>query len=158
NSYGKEHKDDVSLRVVADHVRASVMLIGDGVTPGNEGRGYVLRRIMRRAVRNMRLLGAHDPVLHELVATTIDAMGPEYPELLSDRKRIDAVAVGEEGAFLQTLRTGTNIFDMAVAEAGRSGSKVLSGEQAFQLHDTYGFPIDLTLEIASEQGLSVDED
>ncbi|KWX00673.1 alanyl-tRNA synthetase [Carbonactinospora thermoautotrophica] len=156
--YGADPRADVSLRVIADHVRTAVMLIGDGVMPGNEGRGYVLRRIMRRVVRNMRLLGAHDPTMHEMVAVTIEAMGPQYPELVTDAQRIDAVATAEEATFLQTLRTGTQIFDLAVAETKKAGRTVLSGDKAFQLHDTYGFPIDLTLEMAAEQGLKVDEE
>ncbi|MFF4648730.1 alanine--tRNA ligase [Streptomyces sp. NPDC001380] len=156
--YGAGEKSDVSLRVIADHIRTAVMLIGDGVTPGNEGRGYVLRRIFRRAIRNMRLLGATEPVARQLVDVTIEAMGPQYPELFEDRTRIEAVAVAEEASFLQTLRTGTTILDTAVAEAKTSGSAVLAGDKAFQLHDTYGFPIDLTLEMAAEQGVSVDED
>jgi alanyl-tRNA synthetase len=155
--YGSDPRADVSMRVVADHARTAVMLIGDGVTPGNEGRGYVLRRIMRRVIRNMRLLGAQHPTLHDLVAVSIEAMGPQYPELVTDAGRIDAVAVAEEAAFSATLRTGTTILDTAVRNAKQAGQQVLSGSQAFQLHDTYGFPIDLTLEMAAEQGLSVDE-
>ncbi|MGP3948674.1 alanine--tRNA ligase [Streptomyces sp. 7N604] len=156
--YGAAHDSDVSLRVVSDHVRTSVMLIGDGVTPGNEGRGYVLRRIMRRAIRNMRLLGAKGPVIGELVDTVIKTMGEQYPELETDRKRIETVALGEEAAFLKTLKTGTNILDTAVSDTKAAGSTVLPGDKAFLLHDTWGFPIDLTLEMAAEQGLSVDEE
>ncbi|GGT44608.1 alanine--tRNA ligase [Streptomyces purpureus] len=156
-SYGKAHDSDVSLRVVADHMRTSVMLIGDGVTPGNEGRGYVLRRIMRRAVRNMRLLGATGPVVQELVDVVINTMGEQYPELVTDRKRIETVALAEEAAFLKALKGGTNILDTAVTETKAAGGTVLSGDKAFLLHDTWGFPIDLTLEMAAEQGLSVDE-
>jgi alanyl-tRNA synthetase len=154
--YGADHRADVSLRIVADHIRTGVMLIGDGVTPGNEGRGYVLRRMMRRAIRNMRLLGAHEPVAHELVEATIEAMGPQYPQLRADAARVDAVAVAEEAAFLQTLRTGTSVFDTAVSQAKAAGEPSISGSKAFALHDTYGFPIDLTLEMAAEQGLTVD--
>ncbi|MFD7227395.1 alanine--tRNA ligase [Streptomyces sp. NPDC059881] len=156
--YGENHDSDVSLRVVADHLRTSVMLIGDGVTPGNEGRGYVLRRIMRRAIRNMRLLGATDPVVAALVDVVIKTMGQQYPELETDRKRIESVALAEEVRFLKTLNAGTNVLDGAVTEARSAGSKVLSGDKAFLLHDTWGFPIDLTLEMAAEQGLTVDED
>ncbi|GGO82361.1 alanine--tRNA ligase [Wenjunlia tyrosinilytica] len=156
--YGADERSDVSLRVVADHIRTSVMLIGDGVTPGNEGRGYVLRRIMRRAIRNMRLLGATQPVVGELVDTVIGTMGEQYPELIEDRKRVETVALAEEASFLQTLKTGTTILDGAVNEARKSGSDVLPGDKAFLLHDTWGFPIDLTLEMAAEQGLSVDEE
>ncbi|WPR50313.1 alanine--tRNA ligase [Streptomyces sp. S399] len=155
--YGTEQASDVSLRVVTDHMRTSVMLIGDGVTPGNEGRGYVLRRIMRRAIRNMRLLGATGPVVSELVDTVIDSMGQQYPELVTERKRILTVALAEEAAFLKALKGGTNILDTAVTETKAAGSTVLSGDKAFLLHDTWGFPIDLTLEMAAEQGLTVDE-
>jgi len=155
--YGEAEQSDVSLRVVADHIRTAVMLIGDGVTPGNEGRGYVLRRIMRRAIRNMRLLGSTGPTVQDLTDTVIKAMGPQYPELVEDRKRIETVALAEEAAFLKTLKAGTNILDAAVTETRSAGSTVLSGDKAFLLHDTWGFPIDLTLEMAAEQGLSVDE-
>ncbi|WP_405814997.1 alanine--tRNA ligase [Streptomyces sp. NBC_01390] len=156
--YGEKHDSDVSMRVVADHIRTSVMLIGDGVTPGNEGRGYVLRRIMRRAIRNMRLMGASGPVVADLVDVVIKTMGQQYPELVTDRKRIETVALAEEAAFLKALKGGTNILDTAVTETKQAGGKVLSGDKAFLLHDTWGFPIDLTLEMAAEQGLSVDED
>lgn len=156
--YGAEQGSDVSLRVVADHMRTSVMLIGDGVSPGNEGRGYVLRRIMRRAIRNMRLMGATGPVALELVDTVIKSMGEQYPELRTDRKRIETVALAEEAAFLKALKGGTNILDTAVTETKAAGGKVLAGDKAFLLHDTWGFPIDLTLEMAAEQGLTVDED
>ncbi|MFI0738648.1 alanine--tRNA ligase [Streptomyces sp. NPDC021100] len=157
-AYGKADASDVSLRVVADHMRTSVMLIGDGVTPGNEGRGYVLRRIMRRAIRNMRMLGATGPVVADLLDVIINTMGQQYPELVEDRKRIETVALAEEAAFLKALKGGTNILDTAVTETKAAGGTVLSGDKAFLLHDTWGFPIDLTLEMAAEQGLSVDED
>ncbi|MFF2186567.1 alanine--tRNA ligase [Streptomyces sp. NPDC058155] len=156
--YGADAASDVSLRVVTDHMRTSVMLIGDGVTPGNEGRGYVLRRILRRAVRNMRLLGATGPVVADLLDVVIGSMGEQYPELITDRKRIETVAIAEEAAFLKAIKGGTNILDTAVTETKAGGGSVLAGEKAFLLHDTWGFPIDLTLEMAAEQGLSVDED
>ena len=156
--YGKATTSDVSLRVIADHARTATMLIGDGVTPGNEGRGYVLRRMMRRTTRNMRLLGSPDHNMVELISASIEAMGPQYPELISDRERIVKVAEAEESAFLQTLKSGTLIFDQASAQLKSSGKKELSGDDAFKLHDTYGFPFDLTLEMASEQGLAVDAD
>ncbi|MBA0050808.1 alanine--tRNA ligase [Streptomyces sp. AJS327] len=156
-AYGAAEGSDVSLRVVADHIRTAVMLIGDGVTPGNEGRGYVLRRIMRRAIRNMRILGSTGPTVGALTDTVIRVMSPQYPELETDRGRIEAVALAEEAAFLKTLRAGTNILDTAVSETKSGGSTVLAGDKAFLLHDTWGFPIDLTLEMAAEQGLSVDE-
>ncbi|WP_280343376.1 alanine--tRNA ligase [Nocardia abscessus] len=155
--YGAGVTEDVRLRVVADHILTSVMLIGDGVTPSNEGRGYILRRILRRAVRMMKLLGSDDPVVHELVARTVKAMSPMYPELKDEHKRIDRIAVAEEAAFTQTLRSGTAIFDMAASELRKADAQVLPGDKAFQLHDTYGFPIDLTLEMAAEAGLKVDE-
>ena len=154
--YGKATSSDVSLRVIADHARTATMLIGDGVTPGNEGRGYVLRRMMRRTTRNMRLLGSPDHNMTELITASIEAMGPQYPELVSDRDRIVKVAEAEESAFLQTLKSGTHIFDQASAQLKQSGKKQLSGDDAFKLHDTYGFPFDLTLEMANEQGLVVD--
>jgi alanyl-tRNA synthetase len=150
-------QDDVRFRVVADHVRSSMMLIGDGVTPGNEGRGYVLRRLLRRAVRSVRLLGYEDPALPELLPISRDKMGETYGELHRDWERISTVAYAEEEAFRQTLRAGTTIFDTATAQLKKAGATELSGDRAFALHDTYGFPIDLTLEMASEQGLSVDE-
>jgi len=156
--YGASEKSDVSLRVIADHARTSAMLIGDGVTPGNEGRGYVLRRMMRRTIRNMRLLGSMDPIMSELTVAAIGAMGPQYPELVSDKKRILAVSASEEESFLQTLKSGTQIFDVSSAALKKSNSSVLPGEDVFKLHDTYGFPFDLTLEMAREEGLSVDED
>jgi len=155
--YGADPKSDVSLRIVSDHMRASLMLIGDGVTPGNEGRGYVLRRILRRAIRNMRLLGASGTVAKPLLDTVLDIMGEQYPELLEDRARIEIVVLAEETAFLKTLKTGTAILDEAVADTKGRGGSVLAGAEAFMLHDTYGFPIDLTLEMAAEQGLKVDE-
>jgi alanyl-tRNA synthetase len=151
------HPDDVRLRVIADHVRTALMLIGDGVTPSNEGRGYVLRRIMRRAVRAMRLLGWNGPALPELLPVARDCMAPSYPELSSEFERISQYAYGEEEAFLATLRSGTTILDTAIGETKAAGGAVLSGDKAFLLHDTYGFPIDLTLEIAAEQGLDVDQ-
>ncbi|MBM9458813.1 alanine--tRNA ligase [Nocardioides sp. zg-536] len=149
--------DDVRFRVVADHVRSSLMLIGDGVTPGNEGRGYVLRRLLRRAVRNMRLLGYQDPSLPELLPISRDKMGESYPELVSGWDRIAQVAFAEEEAFRKTLAAGTQIFDLAAGEVKQAKASTIPGEKAFALHDTYGFPIDLTLEMAAEAGLSVDE-
>ena len=163
--YGRDHRVDVALRVVADHVRTAAMLVADGVLPSNEGRGYVLRRILRRSVYNLRLLaggqrggGSEGRYLHELAGTALEAMADLYPELVEAAPRVLGVIDAEESTFLSTLRTGSAIFDAAVGESKRRGAATLSGEQAFQLHDTYGFPIDLTLEMASEQGLQVDED
>jgi alanyl-tRNA synthetase len=156
-TYGDSHEADVRFRVVADHIRSTMMLISDGVTPGNEGRGYVLRRLLRRAVRSMRLLGTEDRVLPELLPVSRDKMGETYTELHRDWDRISQIAYGEEDAFRQTLRAGTQIFDLAASDVKGAGGHVLSGDRAFALHDTYGFPIDLTLEMAAEQGLEVDE-
>ncbi len=166
--YGASQQSDQALKVVADHVRCSVMLVEDGVLPGNEGRGYVLRRVLRRSIRNLRLLsGGHrgganhstsERFMHELTQAAIDAMAPQYPELRRDQANIHTVIDAEEAAFGTTLRTGTAIFEAAVEESKRKHQTALSGAQAFQLHDTYGFPIDLTLEMAAEQGLTVDEE
>ena len=156
--YGKAEKSDVSLRVIADHARTSAMLIGDGVTPGNEGRGYVLRRMMRRTIRNMRLLGSHDPVIADLTRAAIGAMGPQYPELVASQDRILAVSIAEEESFLQTLKSGTQIFDLAATALKAKKATTLGGEEVFKLHDTYGFPYDLTLEMAQEVGLQIDTD
>ena len=154
--YGADNAADVRLRVVADHTRTAAFLIGDGVIPGNEGRGYVLRRMMRRVIRNMRILGAENPVMKDLIEATIKAMGPQYPELVSDKKRILEIAIGEETSFAQTLKTGTLLFENSIEELTKSKSKALSGEKVFELHDTYGFPYDLTLEMATEAGISID--
>jgi alanyl-tRNA synthetase len=155
--YGKNEKSDVSLRVIADHARTAAMLIGDGVTPGNEGRGYVLRRMMRRTIRNMRLLGTSDPSMATLTEAAIGAMGPQYPELVTDSARILSVSTSEEESFLQTLKSGTAIFDLAASAVKATKSTQMSGDDVFKLHDTYGFPFDLTLEMAREVGLEVDE-
>ena len=157
-NYGSSEKSDISLRVIADHARTSAMLIGDGVTPGNEGRGYVLRRMMRRTIRNMRLLGSHDPIISELTRAAIVAMGPQYPELIAAQERILAVSVAEEESFLQTLKSGTQIFDLAATALKAKKVSTLGGEEVFKLHDTYGFPYDLTLEMAQEVGLQIDTD
>ena len=167
--YGRDHRSDVALRVVTDHVRTAVMLVADGVVPSNEARGYVLRRILRRSVRNLRLLagaqrggsgvvrGEDERYLHELASVAIDTLGEQYPELRRDAPHIHTIIDAEEAAFLGTLRTGSAIFDAAVEETRRRGGDTIQGDQAFQLHDTYGFPINLTLEMAAEQGLAVDE-
>jgi alanyl-tRNA synthetase len=156
--YGASPEDDTRFRVIADHARSGVMIIGDGVTPSNEGRGYVLRRLLRRIVRSARLLGVTQPVLRAFAEVVRDEMSPTYPELVTDFERISAVVEAEEEAFLSTLTAGSRIFDSAVAETKKAGGLVLPGDRAFQLHDTYGFPIDLTLEMAAEQGLEVDQD
>ncbi|MGK4064729.1 alanine--tRNA ligase [Rothia sp. HC945] len=150
------YEDDVRLRVVADHIRSSLMLISDGVTPSNEGRGYILRRLLRRAIRAMRLLGVTEPCLPVLFPTSRDAMKGAYPEVADDFDRISRIAYAEERAFLHTIESGTTRLNEAVKHAKTGGGSV-TGEEAFALHDTYGFPIDLTLEMASEAGVGVDE-
>ena len=154
--YGASLEDDVRMRVIADHVRSSLMLMSDGVTPANEGRGYILRRLLRRTVRSMRLLGVEDPTFAELFPASRDAMKAQYPEVASDFDRISRLAVAEEETFLRTLASGTTILDVAVARTQQAGAVQLPTDTAFLLHDTYGFPIDLTLEIADEAGLSID--
>ncbi|MCU1478883.1 MAG: alanine--tRNA ligase [Subtercola sp.] len=154
--YGAVHDDDVRMRVVADHVRSALMLMSDGVTPSNEGRGYVLRRLLRRTVRSMRLLGVDRTTFPELFPASRDAMKAAYPEVEADYERISRTAYAEEEAFLRTLTGGTSILDLAVLKTKSEGSTALAGDTAFQLHDTFGFPIDLTVEIAEEAGLNVD--
>jgi alanyl-tRNA synthetase len=155
-SYDAGPRETRAMRIIADHSRGMVNLLADGVVPSNEDRGYVLRRIMRRATRAMRLMGAHEPTMRALAEASIEAMGPQYPELYADVTRILTVAGAEEASFLETLSKGVTLFDASVPEA-RAAGNTLSGERAFALHDTYGFPIDLTLEMAEEQGLTVDE-
>ncbi|WP_459989107.1 alanine--tRNA ligase, partial [Mycobacterium avium] len=140
----------------AQHVAAAI-LIGDGVTPGNDGRGYVLRRLLRRVIRSARLLDIEGPIVGDLMATVRDAMGPSYPELVTDFDRIARIAVAEETAFNRTLAAGSKLFDEVASTTKATGAKSISGSDAFTLHDTYGFPIELTLEMASEAGLQVDE-
>jgi len=156
--YGANHEDDVRMRVIADHVRSSLMLMSDGVTPANDGRGYILRRLLRRTVRSMRLLGVEDPTFGELFPASRDAMKAQYPEVSADFDRISRLANAEEETFLRTLASGTSILDLAVSRAQQAGAKELPSDTTFLLHDTYGFPIDLTLEIAEEAGLKVDRD
>ena len=155
-AYGANHDDDVRMRVVADHVRSALVIIGDGVRPGNEGRGYILRRLLRRAIRAMRLLGVTQPVLPHLLPVSKDAMKQSYPELDTDFDRISKIAYAEETAFLRTLESGTQLLTRTVAEVGKGGT--IDGAVAFTLHDTHGFPIDLTVEMAHEAGVEVDVD
>jgi alanyl-tRNA synthetase len=156
--YGADHGDDVRFRVIADHVRSSLMLMTDGVTPGNEGRGYILRRLLRRAIRSMRLLGVDAPSFAELFDASRHAMRDAYPDVEENWDRTSRLALGEEETFLGTLASGTTILDVAVADAKKAGSSTLPGDTTFLLHDTFGFPVDLTLEIAEEAGLTVDRD
>jgi alanyl-tRNA synthetase len=157
-NYGADEQDDVRLRVVADHVRSALMLIGDGVTPANDARGYVVRRLLRRAVRAMRLLGVETPVFKQLFTASKDAMKASYPELETDFERILRTAVNEEDAFLRTLNSGLIVLDEEISKAKSSKSASLTGDSVFLLHDTYGFPVDLTFEIAQEAGLGIDRD
>jgi alanyl-tRNA synthetase len=155
--YGKNHEDDVRMRVIADHIRSSLMLMSDGVTPSNEGRGYILRRLLRRSVRSMRLLGVDAPTFTELFGASRDAMMGAYPDVETHYDRISRTALGEEETFLRTLVSGTQILDLAVSEQ-KAAKAPLGGDTAFLLHDTYGFPIDLTMEMAEEAGVAVDRD
>ena len=154
--YGADHEDDVRMRVVSDHVRSSLMLMGDGVTPGNEGRGYILRRLMRRSVRAMRLLGVQEATFPTLFRASFDAMSTAYPELDQAFPRIERMATAEEETFRGTLESGSTVLDLAMAAVRRDSGHVVPGKTAFLLHDTYGFPIDMTMEIAEEAGLQVD--
>ena len=150
------HTTDVRLRMIADHTRSALMLISDGVRPGNEGGGYILRRLIRRVILGMRLMGVEKPVFSDLIAVSRDAMKGVYPEVETDFSKISQVAEREEQAFLRTIAAGTERLESAVSSA-RSAGAPLKGADAFALHDTYGFPIDLTLEMAAEAGVSVDE-
>lgn len=157
--YGDNNDADVRFRVVADHVRSALMIMSDGVRPSNVGRGYVLRRLLRRTVRAMRMLGVQDPVLPTLFPVSKAAMEPSYPELNSTFHEVSEAAYGEEDAFRRTLEKGTTILDLAVEKAKKEhkDDPIVGGSDAFTLHDTYGFPIELTLEMAAEQGVKVDE-
>ncbi|WP_311553200.1 alanine--tRNA ligase [Propionimicrobium lymphophilum] len=156
--YGADNGDDVQLRVIADHVRSALMLMTDGVTPGNEARGYVLRRLLRRSIRSMRLLGNDSESLVELLDVSRNQMNVSYPDINEQWPRVKEIAANEESTFHRTLASGTTLFENAVIDTKKAGSKKLSGDKAFQLHDTFGFPIDLTLEMAAEQGLEVDQE
>ena len=154
--YGSNHESDIRFRVIADHSRTAMMLILDGVTPGNEGRGYILRRLLRRIIRSARLLGAEGKTIKKFMNTIMDTMTPSYPEIAENRERILRVATTEEAAFLKTLESGTQLFEDAAEKIKATGGTLVAGADAFALHDTYGFPIDLTLEMAAEAGLEVD--
>ncbi|PZF59817.1 alanine--tRNA ligase [Curtobacterium sp. MCSS17_008] len=155
-AYGSVHEDDVRMRVIADHVRSSLMLVADGVTPSNEGRGYILRRLLRRTVRAMRLLGVEGATFPELFPASRDAMQGAYPEVAEQYDRIARIVYAEEETFLRTLAQGTTILDVAVERAKQDGAPSIGGDTAFLLHDTFGFPIDLTMEMAEEAGVRVD--
>lgn len=155
-TYGESHDSDVGLRVLAEHARSMTMLIADGVLPGNIGRGYVLRRLIRRGARHARLLGLDEPVLHKLTEVVIDTFEQDYPEVGRNSKLIQAVVQKEESRFDQTLQQGLGILEDEIATLKDTGGKLISGDLTFKLHDTYGFPLDLTSDIAAEEGLEVD--
>ncbi len=154
-TYGADHSNDVSIRVITDHARASTFMVGDGVRPSNEGRGYVLRRLLRRAARHGRLLGVTKPFLIEIVDQVIEENKNAYPELVEKREYIKKVIATEEESFNKTVEKGSQLLSDLIAGLGENG--ILSGDDAFRLHDTYGFPLDLTKEILEEKGLSLDE-
>ena len=156
-AYGSGGEVDLALKVIADHVRALTFAIGDGALPSNEGRGYVLRRLLRRAVRFGRVLGAEEPFLHRVAGAVIDKMGGAYPELLENTGMISRVIKTEEERFGETLAQGSELMNRLVEDAKRVGKGFIDGDKAFRLYDTYGFPLELTVEIAGESGLSVDE-
>ena len=156
--YGDSHKTDVSLRVITDHIRASVMMISDGILPSNEGRGYVLRRLLRRAARHGKLLGVNEPFLYQVVDMVVHENECQYPELREKQAYITSVIRNEEENFAKTIDAGMHIFSDLLAEHQAKGERVFSGADAFKLYDTYGFPIDLTREMVQEQDMTVDED
>lgn len=156
--YGACTENDVSLRVAADHVRAAAFLIADGVTPSNEGRGYVLRRIMRRAMRHGRLLGMHDPFFHKVAEMAVNHMGDCYPDLKEKKSYISNQVLEEEKRFSRTIDRGLQLLEDEVSKLIEAKNKQLSGEAAFKLYDTFGFPLDLTADILRDRGLGVDED
>lgn len=156
--YKKDEKTDVSLRVIADHIRSTVMMVSDGVIPSNEGRGYVLRRLLRRAARHGKLLNINREFLYEVAQTVIETSKAAYPELEEKKEYITKIIKNEEERFDATIDNGLNVLNKYIDEAKASGRNVISGEEAFKLHDTYGFPLDLTIEMAGEKGLGVDVD
>ncbi len=157
-NYKENEKTDISLRVITDHIRSTVMMISDGVIPSNEGRGYVLRRLLRRAARHGKLLNVDRQFLYEVAETVIDASKSAYPELEEKREYITKIIKKEEERFDATIDNGLAVLGEYIEAAKKSGAKELTGDEAFKLHDTYGFPLDLTVEMAQEQGLGVDTD
>jgi alanyl-tRNA synthetase len=155
-AYGSEAADDVSMRVIADHMRATVFLLTDGVMPENTGRGYVLRRIIRRAARHGKMLGFTEPFLYRLVDTVVQMMGQAYPELDGSRQYVTSVLLGEEERFLNTLHQGLRELDALIEKHRADGSRRIAGEEAFRLYDTFGFPVDLAEEVAQDAGMSLD--
>ena len=154
--YGKDEKDDVALRIIADHTRSVSFMLADGILPSNEERGYVLRLIMRRAIRNARLLGREEPVLNEMLAANVDLMSDAYPELRERKDLALEVAAREEERFDATLKQGSSLLEDEIERLKAEGAKELTGDIAFRLHDTWGFPVDITTEIAAESGMQVD--
>jgi alanyl-tRNA synthetase len=154
--YGSDPRTDVSLKIVGDHMRAVVFMVNDGIFPSNEGRGYVLRRLLRRAIRHGRILGIDEPFAAGIAASVIDLMGPSYSDVVKNKKSIIDVVVNEERRFLETLKTGLSVLDGFLEESVASGADTVDAQAAFKLYDTYGFPLELTVEIAAERGLSVD--
>jgi alanyl-tRNA synthetase len=155
-SYHDNEKDDISMRVIADHLRAITFLIGDGVIPSNEGRGYVLRRILRRAARHGKMLGLEKPFLYKGIEVVVDIMKPAYPELVDRCDQITQMTLNEERRFSHTLHLGMELLNKVIWETRQRGEQVIPGEEVFKLYDTYGFPLDLMDEIAREQGLTLD--
>ena len=155
--YGKSHKMDVSLRVITDHIRSATFMICDGVLPSNEGRGYVLRRLLRRAARHGKLLGVNEPFLYKIIDTVIHENECQYPELREKQSYITKVVKTEEENFAKTIDAGMKIFGDLLAEHKANGETVFSGADAFKLYDTYGFPVDLTIEMCADEGMIVDE-
>lgn len=156
--YGKDHKTDVSVRVITDHIRSVTMMTADGVLPSNEGRGYVLRRLLRRAARHGKLLGIEGEFLAELSKSVIACSGEAYPELVEKQDYIFKILSIEENSFYKTIDKGMEILKADMEEMKAAGEKVMSGEKSFRLYDTYGFPVDLTKEILAEEGMEIDED
>src|SRR6476619_8329546 len=155
--YGADPAGDRSMRVIADHLRATAFLMADGILPSNEGRGYVLRRILRRAARHGRLLGIVEPFLYELTGAVVQVMGGAYPEVRSAADTVAEATKGEEERFIATLDQGLPILNDMIAKARSAGRTVLQGPDVFKLYDIYGFPMDLIAEACREQGLTVDE-
>ena len=155
--YGEDPDADMAIRVVTDHIRSTVFMISDGILPSNEGRGYVLRRLLRRAARFGRLLGIEGTFLHAIVDTVVRESGEAYPELIRKRETLQTVIRIEEERFAETIQAGSAVLERLIGETRAAGSDILDGKDAFLLHDTYGFPLDLTREIAEEQGMGIDE-
>ncbi|UCG77291.1 MAG: alanine--tRNA ligase [Nitrospirota bacterium] len=156
-TYNRDEMTDISIRVIADHIRASTFLLSEGLIPSNEGRGYVLRRVIRRASRHARLLGLEEPVLHKIVGSVVDTMGHMYPEIVDEKDRTEKILRIEEERFIKTLQQGLNKLDSLIAETKKRNSDTLSGEEIFRLYDTYGFPLDLSRDAATDSGLKIDE-